>query len=166
MQIDDYLANLLVDNTDIFRDIHPNYITSITYILNIIILHLLLQPRLNVPILAIHLVLRFLTDILDGAIARKYNKVTVFGGIMDTCGDIMFCAIISWYLIFKLNGPIHLLPLIVAIMGLYVYCLDAVHDHSTLKNTDGHLLQTCVAHCINNTWCLFTVIFIIALYIH
>jgi phosphatidylglycerophosphate synthase len=166
MQIDDYLANLLVDNTDIFKNINPNSITAVTYILNIIILYLLLQPALNIPVLGIVLLLRFLTDILDGAVARKYNKVTVLGGIMDTCGDIMFSAIISWYLIFKLNGPLHLLPLIVAIMGVYVYCLDAVHDHSSLKNTDGHFLQSCIAHCINNTWCLFSIIFIMVLYLH
>ncbi len=166
MHIDDYLASLLVDNTEIFKETNPNSITIVSYILNIIILYLLLQPTLNVLLLAVTLLFRFLTDILDGAVARKYNKVTVMGGIMDTCGDIMFCAIISWYLIFKLNGPLHLLPLIIAIMGVYVYCLDAIHDHSSLKNTDGHFLQTCVAHCINNTWCIFSIIFIMVLYLH
>ncbi len=166
MKVDDYFADLLVKDTNIFKNINPNAITLLSYALNIVIIYILSQPTLNVYLLAITFVFRFLTDILDGAVARKYNKVSVIGGILDTFGDVMFILIFTWYLLYKLKGPMHIFPVIMFIMGAYIYNEGTLHDHSALKDTDGHFIQQCVAHCVNNTWCVFSVFFAIILYIH
>ena len=166
MLIDDHIAALIVNNTEIFKNIHPNVLTICSYILNVIIFNILGQSTLSIPLLVLALIARFLTDILDGAVARKYNKVTVLGGVLDTFGDVMFILIMLWYILKKTGGPMIILPVFTIIMALYIWKEGTLHDHSNLKDPNGNLIKFCLAHCINNTWCLFTVFFLLILYLH
>ena len=72
MKLDENIGNLFI-NSGIFKNIHPNIISVIGIYLNILILWSVLN---NVPIhvVSILIMLRCLTDILDGMIARKYDK--------------------------------------------------------------------------------------------
>ena len=86
MEIDNYIANnefLL----SFFKEIHPNIISITGIITNFIILYYIKMG--NVFLANIYLVIRFFTDILDGAVARKYNKTSKLGGYLDTTNDLI-----------------------------------------------------------------------------
>ena len=103
--IDDYIANILTQN-EFFKDIHPNAITLVGIICNIIIFRIVFNNKFNVLnnkhdniVFFIILLVRYLTDILDGKIARKYNKVSRLGNYLDSLSDIMMCFIMYSFII-------------------------------------------------------------------
>jgi len=66
------------------------------------------------------------TDVLDGAIARKYNMVTELGKVLDPIADkliqaaMMFCAVVNTPLVWFLIAVYTLRELILSVLGLYV----------------------------------------------
>ena len=66
------------------------------------------------------------TDVLDGAIARRYNMVTELGKVLDPIADkliqaaMMLCAVASTPLVWFLLAVYTLRELILSVLGLYV----------------------------------------------
>ena len=136
MQIDNYIANnefLL----SFFKEIHPNIISITGIVTNFLILHYI--RRKNISLANSFLIIRFFTDILDGAVARKYNKTSKLGGYLDTINDLilftMYTYIISICLIFKNKQYSKIFTLIVLLcMIMYLKNIDGLSDHTPLKN--------------------------------
>lgn len=161
MYLDDTIANTVVDNTPIFAHIHPNYFSCTSIILNFIILQVLHSAANGaggVSHTGLFLLLgsRFMTDILDGSIARAHNKVTVTGGLLDTAGDFILIVILLWYLLIAVCGmPIYSLWAIVGFIIVYMIREDTLHDHAGYKQYGRDMIRDCVAWMINNTIFLF-----------
>ena len=160
LRIDDYLANnnLILS---FFKNIHPNIITTIGIIINLIIPIKINQKKINeVNIL---LVIRYLIDIFDGAIARKYNKTSKIGGYLDTFSDLILFYIYI-YIGSKcvLNLPEHLCKLLTLFLSLCIYIylnnLDSLSDHKFLYTNKKNQLLT---FFMNNTIVSFLICFII-----
>jgi CDP-diacylglycerol--glycerol-3-phosphate 3-phosphatidyltransferase len=67
------------------RDINPHYYTIIGFLINIISTYYILKGRWIIAALSILFAGAF--DIIDGASARLFNRVTQFGAILDSVID-------------------------------------------------------------------------------
>ncbi len=164
MYLDDTIANTVVDNTPIFAHIHPNYFSCASIVLNFVILGVLHEAvrggssSSGVSHTSLFLLLgaRFMTDILDGSIARAHDKVSVIGGLLDTTGDFILIVILLWYLLIAVGGlPIGVLWAIVAFMTIYMVREGTLHDHAGYKQYGRDMIRNSVAWMINNTLFLF-----------
>ena len=70
----------------IFRHIHPNVITITSMVLNYFIYISILNRQKQKALILLWI--RYMTDNLDGHIARKYGKTSKIGGLLDTIADI------------------------------------------------------------------------------
>ena len=87
--------------------------------------------------------LRCLTDILDGMIARKYDKKSKLGGWLDTIQDMLLAFfIVPFILLYKYTKNKSLsviIPLILTTTSLFLYYYNDISDHD---NIDSEILQT------------------------
>jgi phosphatidylglycerophosphate synthase len=158
MYIDDKIAEILVDNLPILEHIHPNYISLTGFFLNIIIAYNLFTFNYG-PLLLICIILRCLMDILDGAVARKYSKVTYVGGLLDTFTDCSLIIIIFYYFILLLDLPNYLILLPISIIIGTAVVTESYSDHSSLKIYGNGSLKDLMAFLINNTCITFAGLF-------
>jgi len=163
MYIDDKIAEIFVDNLPILEHIHPNYISLTGFLLNIIIAYNLFKFNYG-PLLLICIILRCLMDILDGAVARKYNKVTYVGGLLDTFTDCSLIVIIFYYFLLLLDLPQYLIALPISIIIGTAFVTESYSDHSSLKIYGNGYLTDLMAFLINNTCVTFTGLFGFFLY--
>ena len=158
MLLDDKIAEIFVDNLSIFKHIHPNYISITGFLLNIIIAYNIFTFNYG-PVLLISILLRCLMDILDGAVARKYEKVTYIGGILDTFTDCSLIVIIFYYFLLLLNLPKYIIILPISIIIGTAFITESYSDHSSLKiYGNGHITDL-MAFFINNTCITFGSLF-------
>jgi len=164
MEID----NKIVNNESLlslFKNIHPNIISSTGIISNFIIIFLLLKK--NIYWANIFIIIRYYTDILDGAVARKYNKTSKLGGYLDTMNDIIFITlyifIISYFFITNKNIIYSQIITVLYFFGIIIYFkkLDVLSDHDKLKDTDYNKL---LAFITNNSIFAFMICFYINIY--
>jgi len=125
----------------LFKHIHPNVITSTGILINFIIFFLYFQPGHYKIIISFLLILRILTDNLDGMVARKYNKTSKIGGLLDTICDnilsIMIVYCITFYFIPSLALYFAILFGIIMISYLSYYDALCVHANFMETNNDG-----------------------------
>ncbi len=105
---------------------------------------------------------RWLTDLLDGAVARKYNKVSVLGGILDTLGDVIFMLIFAYYVISVTNIPMYIFYVFTALVIGYIINENTIHDHNGLKHYNGGITQKIIAFFVNNSYLVYMGLFLFA----
>lgn len=88
----------------------PNILTVIRFFLIPFILHFLVNDEFILAI--VFLTLSGLTDILDGAIARKFNFITNFGKLIDPLADKITQLSILWMLVLKNIIPLWILVIV------------------------------------------------------
>jgi phosphatidylglycerophosphate synthase len=85
-------------------------------------------------IVGIALFIRYSCDCLDGAVARKYKKVSDVGGLLDTIADntLIFIVVLS---IGKLATiPYYwLIAVTITLLNLFYLCRMQLQDHPKLK---------------------------------
>jgi len=159
--IDDNLSKGLVNNLTFLKYIHPNFISLISIILNYFI-HIYLNnssPYLNIYIFGIILFIRWLSDCLDGAIARKYNKTSRFGHSLDTLGDILLLFIFMYFILNKLFH-IPIIPSFIIISNIMLLSnidTNFIDDHDKIKNRENskNYFKKILGFVINNTYLIF-----------
>lgn len=149
MKIDDNLAFMITENVKIFKYIHPNYIT-ISGILSNFIIYYLLKKNNRIKLLYLIIMYRYLTDILDGSIARKYNKTSKLGGYLDTINDFMLFTMICYI---YLKKKYFIVTFICSI--LYIIKFDLFYDHSSIKKEGLN------AFIVNNTIFVYIILIFI-----
>lgn len=147
MKIDDDLAYMITEQVVFLEHIHPNYITISGIISNFLIYYLLVK-KINKNILIGIIMYRYLTDILDGCVARKYKKTSKLGGYLDTINDFMLFTIISYL---YLDKKYFILTFIFA--NLYIVRFNLFHDHSGVKK-EGSI----TAFFVNNTILIYSIL--------
>ncbi len=163
MYFDDRLANTLVASTPVFAHIHPNVFSCASIVLDFVILYLLRSGRGLIPqyiLLAAIFAARYLTDILDGAIARTYSKVSVLGGLLDTAGDALLILILFWYVCAVFGWPAIYVAYAAVAMAAFMIYEGTVHDHAAYKVYGRDRLHDIVAWGINNTVWIFAAAYI------
>ena len=162
MKLDDDIANsefLL----SLFKNIHPNIITISGIISNFYILKFLCLKKIN--IVNILLTFRYFTDIMDGAVARKYNKVSKIGGYLDTINDTTLISLYFGFFIWKktknVNYSISLGIFSLFLMITFLYCKKSLSDHSHLKKDSNTLFDYLIKFLVNNTILIYIIVMII-----
>lgn len=159
LKIDDnFICNFSKDSI-IFKYIHPNYISCLSILLNIIITILVLK-RENIFIVLYCIFLRWLTDCLDGNIARKYNKTSKLGGKLDTVGDISFFYLLFPFVVIYLKTKNIYLSILISTICLLIgvthfIITDSEENHNNLKIKSKNKFKTFIAFCANNSCIVF-----------
>ncbi len=141
MNTDQYVEKYMMDNFSFFKHIDPNAITILGMFFNILIYKEIIcssNKKINMYILALLFVIRWLLDDLDGAVARKYNKKSKIGGTLDTISDYMLCAIIVYYFITKLKLSKIWYLIVITVFGFFTTYYNNIHDHDSLKKYHNH----------------------------
>ena len=98
----------------------PNILTMIRFALIAVFVYLFAGPA-NYVGAVIVFVVAFLTDVLDGYIARKYNMVTDFGKLMDPLADkLMLLAALCCLTFSGMLHPAFLIFEVVKELGMIV----------------------------------------------
>ena len=170
MRIDDNVSNFIVSNTDIFQNINPNVITSIGMICNYCIFTNI-KNHINVPInpyiFALILSVRWLSDCLDGTVARKYKKTSKLGHYLDTISDMILASIVFYYFMIKFNmNYVHVILLYLLFIFVLFYLYDIVDTHDKLKNDKDNydILGKIIQFGTNNTIIIFIGFYIMVMF--
>lgn len=160
IKLDDNIAEIIITNIN-FENISPNFVTIIGLICNIIIAYILFfddkETNKKSVIFLFILLLRWLADILDGAIARKYDKLSNLGHYLDTFSDtsLIFIVLIYIGIKFKINYKY-----IILIFILYLLVINNNYDlfsnHDSIKKDNSKL----ESFLVNNSYILFIYIYI------
>lgn len=152
LKIDDDIGNnecLL----SFFKNVHPNTITISGIISNFIILKLINNKQ--IPFANLVLIFRFFTDILDGAVARKYKKSSKIGGLLDTISDCILIVIYSYIISNRfLSNKTLVYIIMVGIFLLYFYYFiknDSLTNHDNIKKKKDNFFSNVIVFLINNT---------------
>lgn len=104
------------------RNIKPNYITYIRFILVPIIYFFLIENKLDIALLIF--ILAACTDFIDGAMARTRNQITDLGKVIDPVADKLLVFVVLLYL--GTNYLIVKIFLIVIVIELLAIIFSAV----------------------------------------
>lgn len=155
IEIDNNVSKKILECTEVFKDIHPNLITSFGLLMNYFIYKELNHGK-NVSKLIILLVFRWLADCLDGNVARKYKKCSKLGGYLDTISDCLLFLIFGDFIIKQLKLPKEMYTILFTCFILIMTYYDSLHDHSNItvyKKDSINLLE----FFVNNTWAYFLI---------
>lgn len=152
MKLDDEIANLEC-LLQLFKFVHPNTISIFGIICNFYIIKFLYYK--NKHLANIVLIARYFADILDGAVARRFNKSSKIGGYLDTIDDVVLISFYSTYIAWSLSKNINLSLFIgfmcFSVTVYYLKCQNSLSDHSSLKNGNTSLINKLVEFLVNNT---------------
>ena len=158
MNIDDTIANneyLL----SLFKNIHPNIITITGIITNFFIPYFIFRNNINVA--NIILVIRYFTDIFDGSVARKYNKTSKLGSILDTINDNILITIYGYLFGIKFyNKYAKIIGFILMILHLYYMKQhNGFLNHNNIKSGAKNSFLKIIQFFTNNSIFIFIGLF-------
>jgi len=140
LHIDDYICKGILNNPisdGIFKHIHPNIITIIGLISIILFSCIYFEDNLSSyktnKNIAILLFIKYITDILDGAVARKYKKESKHGNFLDTLSDYTFFYLMGQIIINNLNLPPHYSIYTFIVLIISIYYFDLLTSHNSVK---------------------------------
>lgn len=143
----------------------PNLLTSSRLIAPLIIIPLFLFKHYYIAMIVT--ILFALTDLIDGAIARKYNVVSEFGKDLDPICDKFFVGGIIIPLIFKNNLLIFplMLEIIVSILTIYVKSKKGTPHTNYLGKIKTTMLYILIAYTYLTLFTNISNIIFITIYI-
>jgi len=166
LNLDDTIGITLAKEISLFKYIHPNIITISGLLINFYIYKLLNSNNINIYLLIISLFYRWLADILDGAVAREYNKQSKLGHNLDTISDILLAIIIFNYILENIfEFSFFISSSIISILLIYLmssYNILDTHD-DLKKNKKNNFIGSIIAFFTNNTYLYFIIILVLYL---
>ena len=166
LAIDNDIIKILINN-DIFKDVHPNIITFIGIICNLLIIpyvYHLDKEKINFIILGILFAIRWVADGIDGAIARKYNKKSKLGNKLDTLSDWMFQFIMACALIIIFDLPIWTIIIFFIMIYVEIKRHDILETHDKLKQENVNIYDNIIKFTTNNSIIFFVIIYSVLIY--
>lgn len=164
IDLDKIFSDFILDKTNIFSFIHPNILSISGFFISIGLYFLIISQVYL--LIAIALFFRYCCDVLDGAVARKYNKVSNLGGALDTIADNTLIFILGSSIFYLLNFNYYFLFGIVlsALNLLYMYKCKSLIHHTGIKQ-GGNILQNIYSFFVNNNCLLYITVFIVIVWI-
>lgn len=156
LNLDGKYTKWVLSKTNLFQYIHPNILSLLGLFTDAVILYAILN-QLYI-LMCICLFIRYSCDCLDGAVARKYNKVSDLGGLLDTIADNTLIYVLSYGILTKLsiaNSNI-ISTSIVVLNLLYLLINKSLIHHSRVKR-GGNLFQNIYKFGINNNIILYSI---------
>ena len=162
IKLDDQLTAFILDHCSFFKFISPNLITISGLLMNFLILFYILAGNFYTS--STLLIFRYLADCLDGGVARKYNKKSKIGGMLDTWSDtiLIYISIYCLFYIYKLPFGSEVAAF-ASCSNMYVMSLtNSLIDHAGMKSGND-IISIVYAFFVNNSFILF-ILKIIAIY--
>lgn len=166
LNLDDTIGITLAKEISLLKYIHPNIITISGLLINFYIYKLLNSNNINIYLLIISLFYRWLADVLDGAVAREYNKLSKLGHNLDTLSDILLVIIIFNYILENILGfSFFISSSICSILIIYIMSSYNVLDtHDDLKkNKKDNFIGSIIAFLTNNSYLYFSIVLVLYL---
>ena len=159
LKIDDNITKFVLDNTNLFENIHPNIVTSVGLICNYFIFKSIHTNSIKSKELAILFGVRWLVDCLDGGIARKYNKKSKLGNLLDGFSDIMFMGMIFYAILLHFNLPLWYFIFFILFIVLLEKYYNISESHEKLKNKNDNMFHNMFVFFTNNSFISFIIIY-------
>ena len=161
LKLDDKYTKLILDKIFLFKYVNPNIITIIGLITDFFILYFLINKLLF--LLALSLFIRYSADCLDGAVARKYKKVSDLGGMLDTLADNTLIFVVFYGMFYLLDSNNLIIPIsVVSLNLLYLSKKKAlIHHFNVKKKIRGDYFHNLYRYFVNNNIFLYLAIFLI-----
>jgi phosphatidylglycerophosphate synthase len=160
IDIDKCYVDFILTRTNVFRHIHPNVLSIIGLFIDILIYFSSTNRFLILT--AFFMFIRFSCDVLDGAVARKYNKVSDIGGILDTIADntLIGLLILSITTLAQIQHGWILAITIPMLNLIYMYHLGSIIHHSKMKESGGKF-KTIYAFFTRNNCIVYLIAYIL-----
>ena len=112
--------------------IFVNLITTLRFAYTLILA--IMKAKISELAFIINIIILFLTDSIDGILARKYKVQTLYGSIMDTIADKTLCIVLMLFLVKKID-----MVFVMLIGEILIACINVL---ATLrgKKTQSRLL--------------------------
>lgn len=141
-----FYTNIVDPISNYFSNIHPNYITLFGLPFSFIVYITHWFPPLSFVISYCFMMFRTLCDLLDGHIARKYNKETVLGACLDTLADAINASNFVTYFatrLFDFSFAIYVGIFIItlALILVVTFKTGILFDHSILKQKNTSIVK-------------------------
>jgi phosphatidylglycerophosphate synthase len=163
INLDKKYTDYILSKTDIFKHIHPNILSVLGLVTDFLLLYFMTIGA--VFLIGIALFIRYSCDCLDGAVARKYKKVSDLGGALDTFADNTLIFILLYGILMALGvsiGYVIMIPTAIVIANLiYMYSKNAILHHQHLTNYQSNLFDRIYLFGINNNCLIYLFTFII-----
>ena len=163
LKLDDEITEYIMQ-TDIFKNIHPNTITFVGIICNLILFFMIQNIKkynVNMIYFTLLLIVRFLSDCLDGAVARKYKKTSKIGNLLDTISDMMFMYVILYYFAKVYNISVLKITIFFVIILVFMNMRYEIYDnHEIVKGENNNIIDNIFSFSANNTIVIFTAFYL------
>jgi cardiolipin synthase len=167
VNLDKKYTDYVLSKTDLFKYVHPNVLSVLGLITDFFLLYFMTIGA--VALIVIALFIRYSCDCLDGAVARKYKKVSDIGGALDTLADNTLIFVLLYGIITALGiGMVYaiIIPVVIVIANLiYMYTKNAILHHQHLKNSQSSLFDKIYLFGINNNCLIYSFVFLVILFI-
>lgn len=155
--------------------IHPNLVTVVALVLSALIPFMHIYKLYFLVFFSI--IIRQLCDTLDGSIARKCEKVSRIGGLLDTIADTIFYFSVFFVIYYMLTQDITIVFLgafvtvgILMVIHCIIFKINVLYDHSLAKgNENDSFSKSTISFIFNNSMILailLAVIYVIYFGIH
>lgn len=159
LDLDGAYTSWVLSRTSWFRHIHPNYISLVGLATDVLILYAILSNALW--IVGLGLCIRYSCDCLDGAVARKYGKVSDIGGLLDTIADNTLIFVLFTGMLKLLNVEYFYVYSIGIVTANLIYLLSnasLIHHYNVKK--PGNWFHNLYRFGVNNNVLIYTAFFI------
>lgn len=111
----------------------PNVITTITLLLRCIVIYNIYN-KINHNTSLILFIISWLTDCIDGQLARNYNMKTKFGGIYDSVVDFITCTVMILVIFLKYYKKKRTTIYVILFITVGIYITQYFKTKCTSKN--------------------------------
>jgi phosphatidylglycerophosphate synthase len=167
MKLDDDITNIIISNTNIFENIHPNIITLFGMLCNYFIfknINDVTSDQINLYIFGLLIFVRWLSDCLDGAVARKYGKTSSLGNLLDTISDMIYYSIVFYYFMITYKLPLWSIILFIIVVFVLFNKYDIINGHEQIKEKTDNPIGKVIRFFTNNSIIVFVAFYLIVIY--
>jgi len=158
INLDKRYTDFVLGRIDAFKHIHPTALTLLGLGMDFVVLYAVWAA--SIWLLAVSLFVRYSCDCLDGAVARKYGKVSDLGGALDTLADNTLIFIVTLCLGRLMGVPFYWLLAtgITAANVWYLWKEEALVHHTNIKR-GGTFLRNIYRLGVNNNAVIYLAAF-------
>jgi phosphatidylglycerophosphate synthase len=160
LNLDKKITDWILNRLNIFENVHPNILSCIGLIMDFVVLNAILTQSLVIT--AFGMLIRYLCDCLDGAVARKYSKVSDMGGMLDTIADniMIFILCFGMLQLLKVDSSLLISFLLTGLNLTYLGLQHSLIHHDGVK-VRGNSFHNVYRFGVNNNILLYTATYIV-----
>jgi phosphatidylglycerophosphate synthase len=160
LNLDKEITDWILSRFNIFENVHPNTLSCIGLIMDFVVLNAMLTHSMAIS--GFGMLIRYLCDCLDGAVARKYNKVSDMGGMLDTISDnvMIFNLSLGILQLLMVNSYILISFILMALNLMYLALHNSLIHHDGIK-VQGNSFHNLYRFVVNNNILFYGTIYIV-----